>query len=63
MLFLKIMFWASVVGIVFRVIFCCMEHPRKISPNNLGVDVVVLIEQIALAVFFWGYTFGGWIIR
>lgn len=63
MLFLKIMFWFTLVGVVVRAILCCFDHPREIKPNNLGMDVVLLIKKIALLVFFWGYAFGGWTLR
>lgn len=62
MLFLKIMFWVTIVGMVIQAFLCGMDHPREIK-QNLGTDIVVLLEKIALVVFFWLYTFGGWTVR
>lgn len=48
---------------LIQVFLCCLDHPREIKPNNLGTDIIILLEQIVLAVFFWLYTFGGWPVR
>ena len=63
MLFLKILFWLSVVGAVLKVFHCCSDHPRVAMPTNVGTDIVLLLESVAMAFFLWAYTFGGWIIR
>ena len=62
-LFLKILFWIAVVGVIIRMACVCMDHPRKISPTNLGTDIMIFFFNLAEAVFLWFYTFGGWMVR
>ena len=60
MVFFEFMFWFTLAGLVIQAVLCCADHPRETKPSNLGTDIVLLIGKIALAVFFWGYIFGGW---
>jgi hypothetical protein len=59
MIFLKIMFWMTIMGFALQTVYCMYEHPRHMS-NSMAVDVLALLGQIIVAVFYWGYAFGGW---
>ena len=56
-LYITVVFWFSMFGLVFRILNLCMEHPRKES-TNVGQDAATLILSIAAFVWVCCLKFG-----
>ena len=55
MLIVEIVFWFYDIGCFVKLCFCVMDHPRKPSEVNVGVDIISFLISVALTIFLGLY--------